>query len=177
MKKTSNPIRFDVGEEVRVTVLDSAILEIKNVETGKLERDCKTIPIVSLVPVKIGSLQAAFKLYDVQKWPDQEFKGIITGRHGRWEVNLDGTDGLVFIVGCAYRGYLTFLAEVLEQFGVAEYEESYEWNDVTNEEMDKDVWRHDLIKGRFDCRQEFDKRGELFEQYLESLAKEPFSKK
>ena len=173
MKKTSNPVRFDVGEEVRVTVLNSIII---NDESGKNEWGYKEMPIVSLMPAKIGCLQAVFILYDIKRHPSEKFTCIITGRHGRWQVYLDGTNGLVFIVGCAYRGYLTFLAEMLKQLGAEEYDENKKWNYVTNEEIDKDVWRHDLIEILHGMHKQFDETSEQIEQYLESFAKEPYSR-
>ena len=176
MKNLNNPIRFEPSEEVRVTVLDLIEVMVKDSESKAPKREYKKIPIVSLVPSKIGSLRAVVKFYDVQEHPDEEFQVIVSGRHGRWEVNLAGTDGLVFILGCAYRGHLKFLAEMLEQLEAQEYDENSKWNrEVLIGEIDTDVWRHDIIVKLYDWHKEFGKTGEHIEQYLESLAKEPYT--
>ena len=154
-----------------MTVLDLVRVEANIAENGGLIWEYKKIPIVSLVPARISSLRAIAKFYDVQEHSDEEFSVIINGLHGRWEVHLDGTDGLAFIVGCAHRGHLKFLAEMLEILGAEEYDENNHWSDVPTDEIDKDIWRHDLIVKSRGWHKEFGKTGEQIEQYLESLAK------
>lgn len=169
--KESVKIVYEKGEELRVTVLETVKID----KEGEIRGDrYETIPVVSLVPAKLNSLCAACWFYDIQKYPDEEFTVIISGKHGRWEVLLDGTDGLMFIIGCVYRKYHRFLSEILKQFGISTYTVNNKYQKVSFEEIDKDVWKYDILLQNCDKYRRFGVIGDMFMLYIKSLAENPY---